>query len=152
MFHYLEIFVIVSGLLLASCSSGTDSEQIYTGVIEGTIVKVPALTGGKIMRLNFDNGDSIKATGAEAALPTWAELMKAIPHHISESNFRVPDGIVKRVVCTDGGNAFISKNCPQPYEEYFLVENAPQESIHRGGQPSIFDRLIKGIKDLFKGD
>jgi len=102
--------------------------------------------------VGFDNGDSIKATGAQAALPIWTELMNAIPRHISEYNFRVPDGIVKRYICTDDGKAFISKNCPKPYEEYFLVENAPRESTRRGGQPGIFDQLIKGIKDLFKGD
>jgi penicillin-binding protein 1B len=102
--------------------------------------------------VGFDNGDPIKATGAEAALPIWAELMNAIPHHISKSNFRVPDGIVKRFVCIDEGKAFISKNCPKPYEEYFLAENAPPESIQRSGQPGILDQLIKGIKDLFKGD
>jgi penicillin-binding protein 1B len=105
-----------------------------------------------VVWVGFDNGDPIKATGAEAALPIWAELMNAIPHHISKSNFRVPDGIVKRFVCIDGGKAFIAKNCSKPYEEYFLAENAPQESIQRGGQPGILDQLIKGIKDLFKGD
>jgi len=100
--------------------------------------------------VGFDNGDSIKAAGAAAALPIWAELMNAIPHHISENNFRVPDGVVKRFVCTEDGKAFVSKNCPQPYEEYFLAENAPPESTVSGGKPRILEQLIKGIKDLFK--
>lgn len=102
--------------------------------------------------VGFDNGDSIKATGAKAALPIWAELMKAIPHHISESNFRAPDGVVKRFICNDDGKAIISKNCPQPDEEYFLVENAPPESIRRSDSPGVLDKLIKGVKDFFKGD
>jgi penicillin-binding protein 1B len=102
--------------------------------------------------VGFDNGDSIKAAGAAAALPIWAELMNAIPHHISGNNFRVPDGVVKRLVCTEDGKASVSKNCPQPYEEYFLAENAPPESTRSGGQPGILDKLIKGIKGLFKGD
>ena len=101
--------------------------------------------------VGFDNGDSIKATGAKAALPIWTELMKAIPHHISGSNFRVPDGVVKRHVCNDNGKAFVSKNCPKPYEEHFLAENAPPEPFGRGGQPGFLDQLIKGVKDLFKG-
>jgi penicillin-binding protein 1B len=101
--------------------------------------------------VGFDNGDSIKAAGSAAALPIWAELMNAIPQHISENNFRVPDGVVKRFVCTDDGKAFVSKNCPQPYEEYFLAENAPPESTRSGGKPRILEQLIKGIKDLFKG-
>ncbi len=102
--------------------------------------------------VGFDNGDSIKATGARAALPIWAELMEAIPHHISKNDFRIPDGIVKRSICPDDGKAFMSKNCPNAYEEYFLVENAPRESIRRGGPSKFLDQIIKGIKDIFKGD
>jgi penicillin-binding protein 1B len=102
--------------------------------------------------VGFDNGDSIKATGAEAALPIWAELMKAIPHHISKNNFRVPDGVVKRFVCPGDGQAIVSRNCAEPLEEYFLAENAPQESIRQSGPPKIIQQIIKGIKDLFKGD
>jgi penicillin-binding protein 1B len=102
--------------------------------------------------VGFDNGDSIEATGAEAALPIWAELMKAIPHHISKSDFRVPDGIVKRFICTDDGQAFVSAYCPKPYEEYFLAENAPQESIRRSGAPKFLEKIIKGIKEIFKGN
>jgi penicillin-binding protein 1B len=102
--------------------------------------------------VGFDNGDSIKSTGAQAALPIWAELMKAIPHHISQSDFRVPAGIVKRMICSDGVKAVVSRNCPKPYEEYFLLKNSPEVSIRNGAKPEIFDKLIKGIKDLFKGD
>jgi len=102
--------------------------------------------------VGFDKGDSIKSTGAEAALPIWAELMTAIPHHISKNDFRVPDGIVKRRICSDGGKAVISKNCSKTYEEYFLMENAPKETIHQGAKPGIVEQLIKGITDIFKGD
>ena len=102
--------------------------------------------------VGFDNGDPIKATGAEAALPIWANIMKAIPHHISKNNFRVPDGVVKRYVCTDDGQVIVSKSCAEPSEEYFLAENAPQESIRQSGPPKILQQIIKGIKDLFKGD
>jgi penicillin-binding protein 1B len=102
--------------------------------------------------VGFDNGDSIKSTGAQAALPIWAELMKAIPHHISQNDFRVPAGIVKRMICRDGGKAVVSQDCPNPYEEYFLLENSPKVSIPNDAKPEIFDKLIKGIKDLFKGD
>ncbi len=102
--------------------------------------------------VGFDNGDSIKSTGAQAALPIWAELIKGIPHHISQSDFRVPAGIVKRMICSDGGKAVVSKNCPKPYEEYFLLENAPKVSILNGTKSGIFDNFIKGIKDIFKGD
>ena len=102
--------------------------------------------------VGFDTGDSIKATGAQAALPIWAELMKAIPHHISQSEFRVPSGIVKRMICGDGGKVVVSTNCPNPYEEYFLAENAPKESSHQVIKSGFFEKFIKGIRDIFKGD
>ena len=102
--------------------------------------------------VGFDNGDPIKVAGSGAALPIWAELMKAIPHHVSANPFRMPDGVVKRFVCADEGKAVVSKNCRRPYEEFFLAENAPAESSGRGGKPRILEQLIKGIKDLFKGD
>jgi HlyD family secretion protein len=58
------------GMLYVSCSSGNDAKQIYTGVIEGTIVKVPALTGGKITQLFFDNGDSVEKGTTLAQIDT----------------------------------------------------------------------------------
>jgi HlyD family secretion protein len=57
-------------MMLYSCSSEADSEQIYTGVIEGTIVKVPALTGGKIMELRFDSGDAVEKNTILALIDT----------------------------------------------------------------------------------
>ncbi|MCP5109065.1 MAG: penicillin-binding protein, partial [bacterium] len=75
--------------------------------------------------VGFDNGDSIKATGAQAALPIWAELMKAIPHKISRKDFRMPDGIVTRKICSDDGNPAVSSNCAKPRKEFFLAKNAP---------------------------
>lgn len=102
--------------------------------------------------VGFDNGASIKSTGAEAALPIWAELMNAIPHHISKNDFRVPNGIVKKLICDVDGKNYASKNCPKPYEEYFLLENVPEESIHKGFRPGIFEQLSEGIKNLFKGN
>ena len=41
----------------SSCNNNSD--EIYTGVVEGTVVRVPALTGGKITSLPVDNGDTV---------------------------------------------------------------------------------------------
>jgi penicillin-binding protein 1B len=102
--------------------------------------------------VGFDNGDSIKATGAQAALPIWAELMKAIPHQISHKDFRVPDGIVTRMICNDDGKPVVSQNCAKPRKEFFLAENAPPESRPQGPIQGVFKKLIEGIKDIFNGD
>ena len=102
--------------------------------------------------VGFDNGDSIQATGARAALPIWAELMKAIPHQISHKDFRVPDGIVTRMVCDDDGKPVVSQNCAKPRKEFFLAENAPPESRPPRPIQGVFKKLIEGIKDIFNGD
>jgi penicillin-binding protein 1B len=98
--------------------------------------------------VGFDNNDPVRATGAAAAMPIWAELMKAIPEHVSEEWFRVPPGVVQRVVCLDSGELAVPEVCPAPREEFFLETNAPVRSctLHQVGP---FKKLMKGIKDVF---
>ncbi len=102
--------------------------------------------------VGFDNGDAVQATGAQAALPIWAELMKAIPHHISHKDFRAPDGIVTRMICNDDGKPVVSQNCADPRKEFFLAENAPPQPRPQGPIQGVFEKLIKGIKDIFNAD
>ncbi len=103
--------------------------------------------------VGFDNGDSIGFTGARAALPIWAELMRSVPHYVSGNDFRVPDGIVKKMICNDDDRAYVSKNCREPYEEYFLAENAPsQKSTEKRSAGGILDQLVEGIRNIFKGN
>lgn len=99
--------------------------------------------------VGFDDNQSIQATGAAAALPIWADLMEAIPERVSGEWFRVPPGVVKRVVCLESGELAVSEVCPAPREEYFLEENAPVRSctLHQVGP---FKKLMRGIKDVFK--
>ena len=102
--------------------------------------------------VGFDNGDSIKASGTQAALPIWVELMKAIPHQISRNDFRVPDGIVTRMICSNDDIPEISKNCAQPWEEFFLAENAPPEPRRQLPIRGFFEKLFEGIKNIFNAD
>lgn len=48
----------VLATMLVSCSND-EGNGVFTGVIEGTTVQVPALTGGKIVALYADTGDRI---------------------------------------------------------------------------------------------
>ena len=102
--------------------------------------------------VGFDNGDPIDFTGSGAALPIWAELMRAIPQYISENEFRIPDGIVKKTVCEDAGNADASAGCPSTYEEYFLAENVPETPMLLNPKSNLFNKLLKGITTIFKGE
>jgi len=98
--------------------------------------------------VGFDNGDPIFATGSSAALPIWAELMNSIPQYISEAGFKVPSGVEKRSVCDVTGLLANENACPQPQEEYFLVEKLPTEHCPLHSKSGLKD-LIKGVKKLF---
>ncbi len=99
--------------------------------------------------VGFDNGDPIHASGSAAALPIWADLLNAIPQHVSGQWFRVPPGVETRIICPESGR-LASKQCPNPREEFFLTET-PKENcpIHKAWDP--LKQVIQGVKDLFKG-
>lgn len=53
------IIILAAGcFLLFSCSSS--EEQSFTGLVEGTTVQVPALTGGKILKIYVDTGSEVE--------------------------------------------------------------------------------------------
>ena len=98
-------------------------------------------------RIVFDNGESIHASGAVAALPIWAELVNQIPQHISGSEFKIPPGIVEEEVCILSGLLPSQFGCTEVRKEVFLQENTPQETCPLHGI-QVFDTIIKGIKKL----
>ena len=55
-------------LLLGCC--GGEHGNTYTGILEGRTVQVPALTGGKILKLYVDTGDAVKAGDTLAVTDT----------------------------------------------------------------------------------
>ncbi len=100
--------------------------------------------------VGFDNGDPVKVTGSEAALPIFAELVKSMPGYISRSAFAVPSGVVKKTVCKESGELAVFMKCPHTYEEYFLKENQPKEKCHIHGPGSPLQKFFNGLKNIFK--
>lgn len=76
--------------------------------------------------VGFDDGRSTGHSGAGAALPIWAELMRAIPWRLSGEWFTRPPGVVRARVCEQSGNIPTS-GCPKVVEEIFLAGRAPTE-------------------------
>ncbi|MEI6125958.1 MAG: PBP1A family penicillin-binding protein [Pseudomonadota bacterium] len=101
--------------------------------------------------VGFDDGDSMYATGASAALPIWAELMKNIPQHISKNWFPMPEGVVQKTICTESGKLAVSDSCPGPREEYFLAGTAPDSSCPIHQKTGAINSIIRGINRIFKG-
>lgn len=99
--------------------------------------------------VGFDDGAPIFTAGASAALPIWAELVKAIPQHISGNWFNPPAGVVKRIICPVSGQLAVRFRCPEHVEEFFLAENAPENDcpIHR--REDLFQRFMGRVRDFF---
>ena len=97
--------------------------------------------------VGFDDGSSVHASGAGAALPIWAELMRMLPQFVSGNWFNVPPGVIKRKVCSESGQLAVKNRCPHPVEEYFLEDNVPKDycSIHRWVRLRHF---MEGVKDF----
>jgi len=100
--------------------------------------------------VGFDDGSSVHAPGSAAALPIWAELINSIPQYISGDWFKMPPGVVKRIVCPESGQLAIPGRCPEPKEEVFLADTAPVDPCPLHEPVGAFKKIIEGVKDLFK--
>jgi len=98
--------------------------------------------------VGFDNGDSLHVAGATAALPIWAELVNSIPEYISGQWFKMPPGVVKRVICSESGELALPDVCPQPREEFCLAENSPKDYCSEHYEVSPIEKIIKGLQDV----
>ncbi len=82
---------------------------------------VPDLVTG--VWVGFDDPKSTRKTGAEAALPIWADFMKAVVDG-PEKDFPVPGGVMFRTV----GNVIGSDGNSKPSKEVFLPGTGPRSS------------------------
>jgi penicillin-binding protein 1B len=101
--------------------------------------------------VGFDNADPINATGAAAALPIWADLMNAIPQYRSETDFNIPQGVEKILVCPVTGRPAVG-GCPNPVDVYFLIAHAPEEPCPLHAKDGIAGKIIKGVKGLINDE
>ncbi len=101
--------------------------------------------------VGFDNGEPIKATGAAAALPIWADLMAMVPQYRSGTEFNIPQGVEKILVCPVTGRPAVG-GCPDPVDVYFLTAHTPQEPCPLHAKDGIADKIIKGVKGLINDD
>ncbi|MFQ5583116.1 MAG: HlyD family secretion protein [Calditrichia bacterium] len=60
---------LLSLLFLLNCNKGGESEN-FTGVMEGTAVQLPALTGGQIVRMYVQEGQYVEAGDSIALIDT----------------------------------------------------------------------------------
>ncbi len=96
--------------------------------------------------VGFDNGESLEASGAKAALPIWAEIMRAIPHQVSGAAFKAPPTVVKHDICIRDGFPDVTGGCAAIGEEWFPAENVPKDDPILVKAQSPWYRLWHGLK------
>ncbi|MBN2365043.1 MAG: HlyD family efflux transporter periplasmic adaptor subunit [Calditrichaeota bacterium] len=68
--HHKFTFPAIIVLFLFSCSGNSNKPHTFTGIIEGTAVEVPALTGGEILSLFAEIGDTVEKGQLLAVIDT----------------------------------------------------------------------------------
>ena len=98
--------------------------------------------------VGFDQGRSIRASGASAAMPIWADLMRSIPQYISGEWFEVPQGVVRKTVCRDSGQ-LARPSCPNTRQEYLRQSSLPKPcELHRPDNP--IRRFFESLGEFFR--
>jgi hypothetical protein len=73
--------------------------------------------------------------------------MNAIPQYRSETDFKMPQGVEKILVCSVTGRPAVA-GCPEPTEVYFLAGHTPQGHCPLHDKGGFAGKIIKGVKDL----
>jgi penicillin-binding protein 1B len=154
---------MISDLMRSAVETGTGRSLRYRGVDWPVAGKTGTTDNSRdawfvgytpdilaLVWVGFDNGDSVQATGAGAALPIWAELMKALPQYVSGDWFTMPSGVETHAVCTETG-LLATECCPDTTDELFLSETVPTETCGEHVCPSAFHDFLEGVIKIVPG-
>jgi len=85
-----------------------------------------------VVWVGYDDNRPTGFTGARGAGRIWARFMNEVRPWMNPQAFRVPPGVVQRVICGQSGK-LANPRCPDKRMEYFLAENELKEycNIHR---------------------
>lgn len=157
---------LISSLLQSVVSDGTARSLRSRGVTFPTAGKTGTTDDNRdawyigytpdivtLVWVGFDDGRSIRTTGAGAALPIWAELMLAIPEHISGTWLAQPPNVIRLTICKRSGMLADPDACPETRDEYFLDGNVPEQTCdvcRNSGNQNHLKKFMKGLYDLLR--
>jgi membrane carboxypeptidase/penicillin-binding protein len=142
---------LVTSLLEGVVTSGTGAAARALGVAGDVAGKTGTTNDGRdawfvgyaprllaAVWVGFDGGDAHGLSGAEAALPIWADFMRQALDAYPEPAFTVPTGIAfADIDVTNGLRA--NRFCPIVARETFLVGTEPEPCQEHGG---VSDQLL----------
>jgi penicillin-binding protein 1B len=98
-----------------------------------------------IVWVGYDDYSDLHMSGAQAALPIWAEFMKkavALPQWSEVKSFSQPSGVVD-VQLDKATNRLATPSCPDSYTVAFVAGTEPSETCDQlGGIRGFFSRMV----------
>ncbi len=81
--------------------------------------------------VGFDDKTSLGASqdGAQNAVPVWAEFMISAHDSLPVLDFEVPDGIIRKIVCSESGE-IATDRCLDVVNEVFIEGTEPTATCH----------------------
>lgn len=83
---------------------------------------------------NADNHPMKDITGITGAAPVWNQVMQNILKYYPQGNFKEPEGITEKMVCSWDG-LLAGNSCTQRYLEKFIAGTEPQEYSNLNEKP-----------------
>jgi penicillin-binding protein 1B len=148
---------LVTSLLEGAIASGTGAAARALGVRGAVAGKTGTTNEGRdawfvgyaprllaVVWVGFDEGDAHGLSGAEAALPIWADFMQQALDTYPQPAFSVPDGIAFADIDLTNGQ-LANRFCPVVVREAFLTGTEPESCAEHGG---VGDQLLDWWKRL----
>jgi len=142
---------LITSLLEGVITSGTGAAARALGVPGSIAGKTGTTNDGRdawfvgyaprllaVVWVGFDGGDAHGLSGAEAALPIWADFMRQALDAYPQPAFAVPSGIAfADIDVTNGLRA--NRFCPMVARETFLAGTEPEPCQEHGG---VSDQIV----------
>ena len=97
-----------------------------------------------IVWVGYDDYSDIRLSGAQTALPIWAEFMKkatALSQYSNVKPFSQPSGVVD-VQLDKTTNLLATPSCPQTYTAAFIAGTEPSTTCDQGGVHGFFSKIF----------
>ncbi|MEM5787375.1 MAG: PBP1A family penicillin-binding protein, partial [Syntrophobacteraceae bacterium] len=74
--------------------------------------------------VGYDDNRSTHLSGAQGAARIWSRFVRMVRPWINPQKFRIPPGVVQRIICTESGQ-LSTMHCTDQKLEYFLSDTLP---------------------------
>src|SRR5439155_24922539 len=92
--------------------------------------------------VGFDHKEVLRLSGAQAALPIWADFMRTAMTVEPAGGFVAPPSVVFRDVDPETGR-LASSGCPATVHEAFLASTEPRELCPEHGPVDLFQSIFR---------